>query len=118
MKKIAIISICLFSIFSLTILINTILSLDFINSSSKCKIPVDYSSVQIPALLEEELHNESDLHNGDKDNHEIPFSSFLPNLELINSFISRSIFSSISINNDAKTFFSDYYFIQFRNLRI
>lgn len=118
MKKSVIISFLLLCIFSLTILLNTTLTVDFINTYRKCNLSVNYSGMEIPPLLEEELQSEKNLEKQNFSSEDaMKFTAFyLQNSECYferilnsNSCLSfRQLDYSINSNN----------LIQLRNLRI
>ncbi|MFN6037681.1 MAG: hypothetical protein ACK452_04380 [Bacteroidota bacterium] len=118
MKKSAIISFILFCIFSLTILLNTTLAVDFINTSRNCNLSVNYSEMEIPPLLEEELQSEKNLEKQNFSSEDVmKFTTFY----LQNS---ECYFERILTNNSCLSFHQpDYsinsdHLIHLRNLRI
>ena len=118
MKKSTVISITLLSIFALTIAVNTWLAFDFIRSAQRCHNSVDYTGMDIPALLEEELKSENDFEKGfHSENNFLDFQ--IPFLVTGNIFVFNFEFFSEKLNVACfNTGVSIPDFIKNRNLRI
>lgn len=118
MKKPIIISITLAVIFLVTILLNTLLSVDFIGTTRKCKVEVTYSGMDIPPIIEEELQKEFDSNNDSNCDLGVMSMFVLPSFhESCSSILSEFSYLrnliSLGVGN-----LSDALFIAYRNFRI
>ncbi|MFN5182087.1 MAG: hypothetical protein ACK5D5_03575 [Bacteroidota bacterium] len=117
MKKQIFLSIILSSIFVSTILVNTFLALDFISVSFQKKYTVDYSSMDIPTIIEEELQQEDDSDHSHFDDFKSLFVFQFFESKDFNILSNQSFFNYLSIYSLAVTFDSNE-FIKNRNIRI